>query len=133
MLTETGPCEEIALEGSRDVALEECKPEEEVIDTTDIIDETVTQIKVTVSERMMKLEWSKMPVDCYVAYVCEETGEHVVSYGETPVKFNEGDTNVVIDLSNVKVITVVILVPTYVTTPASKLLSDFRVWVCGEF
>lgn len=133
MFTETGPCEEIALEGSRDVALEESKPEEEVINTTDIIDETVTQIKVTVSERIMKLKWSEMPVDCYVAYVCEETGEHVVSYGGTPTKFNEGSINVEIDLSNVKVITVVILVPTYVTSPASKLLSDFSVWVCGEF
>lgn len=134
MFTETGPCEEVAREGSRDVALEEVKPEEEVIDTTDLIDEPVTQIKVIVSERIMKLEWSEMPVDCYVAYVCEETGEHVVSDDEgTPKTFNKGDTNVIVEIYDVTVTYVVILIPTNVNTSSSELLSDLRVWVCGEF
>ena len=133
MLTETGPCEEIAREGRQDVVLEECKPEEEVIDTTDIIDEPVTQITVTVSGSIMKLEWSEIPVDCYVAYVCEDTGEHVISDEETPVKFKKGEINVEIHLSDVTVTTLVILVPTDVIDPTSKLISYFRVWVCGEF
>ena len=135
MLTETGPCEEIAREGSQDVTLEEYKPEEEVIDITDIIDEPVTPIKVIVSGTIMRLEWSEMPEDCYVAYFCEETGQHVVSDEgrETPIKFKKGDTNVTIEIYDVTVTIVVILVPTNVTTPASKLKSGFRVWVCGEF
>ena len=136
MFTKTGPCEEVVLEGSQDITLEECTPDEEV--ETETIGESVTQIKVIVTERIMKLKLSELPVDCYVAYVCEETGAHVISDEDGPRKFEKESTSTTIDLREVNVIYVVILVPsdqveTDLETFTSDLVAYLSVTVCGEW
>lgn len=135
MFTLKGPCEEVVREGSQEITLEKCDPEEEV--DTESITDSVIQIKVNVEERIMKVAWSGFTVDCYVAYVCEETGGHLISDESGPKKFDK-NTQYQVDLTNTQTQYVILLLVTDpqseedTATLLSNLVPGLSVTVCGK-